>query len=150
MERQAIGRSRGGVTTKIMALADVLGNLTDFRLPSRKISLLELYLPVLTSFETKLSSCVPRSALIMTAFLSLSCKATFLIKIINLSRDSQLQLSLLTSAPPSTRPGRGTAPECPRVGNLCASHQSIETIALPEVVQGVEFCEDLSHKRTVA
>ena len=29
---QAIGRSRGGVTTKILALADALGNLIDFRL----------------------------------------------------------------------------------------------------------------------
>ena len=31
-ESQAIGRSRGGVTTKIMALTDALGNLIDFRL----------------------------------------------------------------------------------------------------------------------
>lgn len=31
-QSQAIGRSRGGMTTKIMALADALGNLIDFRL----------------------------------------------------------------------------------------------------------------------
>ncbi|WP_417267638.1 transposase [Celeribacter baekdonensis] len=29
---QAIGRSRGGITTKILALTDALGNLIDFRL----------------------------------------------------------------------------------------------------------------------
>lgn len=29
---QAIGRSRGGITTKILALTDALGNLVDFRL----------------------------------------------------------------------------------------------------------------------
>jgi transposase len=29
-ERQAIGRSRGGLTTKIVALVDALGNLIDF------------------------------------------------------------------------------------------------------------------------
>ena len=29
---QAIGRSRGGITTKILALTDSLGNLVDFRL----------------------------------------------------------------------------------------------------------------------
>ncbi len=31
-QSQAIGRSRGGITTKIMALTDALGNLIDFRL----------------------------------------------------------------------------------------------------------------------
>ena len=31
-QSQAIGRSRGGITSKIMALTDALGNLTDFRL----------------------------------------------------------------------------------------------------------------------
>ena len=31
-QSQAIGRSRGGITTKIMALADAFGTLTDFRL----------------------------------------------------------------------------------------------------------------------
>ena len=31
-QSQAIGRSRGGMTTKIMAWADAFGNLTDFRL----------------------------------------------------------------------------------------------------------------------
>jgi len=30
--RQAIGRSRGGITTKILALTDALGNMIDFRL----------------------------------------------------------------------------------------------------------------------
>ena len=32
LKSQAIGRSRGGITTKIMALTDALGNLIDFRL----------------------------------------------------------------------------------------------------------------------
>ena len=31
-QSQTIGRSRGGITTKIVALADALGNLIDFRL----------------------------------------------------------------------------------------------------------------------
>ncbi|HGG05421.1 MAG TPA: IS5 family transposase, partial [Aliiroseovarius sp.] len=31
-QSQAIGRSRGGITTKILALTDALGNLADFRL----------------------------------------------------------------------------------------------------------------------
>lgn len=31
-QSQAIGRSRGGITTKILALTDALGNLVDFRL----------------------------------------------------------------------------------------------------------------------
>ena len=35
-QSQAIGRSRGGVTTKITALADALGNLADFRLLPRQ------------------------------------------------------------------------------------------------------------------
>ncbi|PHQ97139.1 MAG: DDE transposase, partial [Marinosulfonomonas sp.] len=31
-QSQAIGRSRGGITTKILALTDALGNLISFRL----------------------------------------------------------------------------------------------------------------------
>jgi transposase len=31
-QSQAIGRSRGGITTKVLALIDALGNLVDFRL----------------------------------------------------------------------------------------------------------------------
>lgn len=31
-QSQAIGRSRGDITTKILALTDALGNLVDFRL----------------------------------------------------------------------------------------------------------------------
>ena len=35
-QSQAIGRSRGGITSKIMALTDALGNLIDFRLLPRQ------------------------------------------------------------------------------------------------------------------
>lgn len=31
-QSQAIGRSRGGITTKILSLTDALGNLVSFRL----------------------------------------------------------------------------------------------------------------------